>query len=247
MASFDRRERERLQTRTKILDAARDLFARVGYENVSLRQIADAIEYTPAAIYVHFADKESLFRELASADFRALAHVMPAAARVADPLCRIVKVGRAYIDFGLRHPNHYRLMFMTAQTAACAAKLDAAAKGHHGNPAEDAYAFLRACGVEAIGKGLVRAELAEPDLLAQTMWAGVHGLTSLQITMGTDPWVDWQPVERRTRAMVWTLVRGVAADPAAYPPGGESDDDGGDGDVGNGDAGAGSRPAGVTP
>jgi len=67
MASVDRRERERLEVRTKIMDAARDLFAREGVEAVSMRRIADAIEYSPTAIYVHFRDKEHLFQEIVRA------------------------------------------------------------------------------------------------------------------------------------------------------------------------------------
>ena len=197
--------------------AARELFARLGYDAVSMRKIADAIEYTPAAIYVHFADKEALFRELAAADFRALAGVVAATAGVADPLQRVATVGRAYIEFGLKHPNHYRLMFMTPQTSACAKSLTPEQTAHRGNPAEDAYAFLRASSAEAIAKKLVVPFFAEPDLLAQTFWAGVHGLASLQITMGADPWIDWTAVSDRIAAMVWTLVRGVARDPDAYP------------------------------
>ena len=218
MASADRRERERQQTRVRILDAARELFARHGYEDVSLRKVADAIEYTPAAIYVHFADKEALFRELASQDFRALARQMPVAARVGEPLVRTALIGRSYVEFGLRHPNHYRLMFMTPQTAVCGQNLAPEQKAHFGNPAEDAYAFLCATVAEAIDKRLVRDELADVHLAAQTFWAGVHGVTSLQITMGTDPWIAWEPTVRRIDAMIWTLVRGVARDPSAYPP-----------------------------
>ena len=220
MASADRRERERQQTRVRILDAARELFARHGYEDVSLRKVADAIEYTPAAIYVHFADKEALFRELASQDFRALSHGLGVVARVADPLVRIALIGRSYVEFGLKHPNHYRLMFMTPQTAVCGKNLTPEQKAHAGNPAEDGYAFLCAAVAEAIEKRLVRAELADVHLAAQTFWAGVHGVTSLQITMGTDPWIAWEPTARRIDAMIWTLVRGVAGDPSAYPPAG---------------------------
>ncbi|HEX8914106.1 MAG TPA: TetR/AcrR family transcriptional regulator [Humisphaera sp.] len=199
------------------MDAARDLFVTHGFDAVSLRKIAEAIEYTPAAIYVHFADKEALFRELATEDFKSLARVMPRALAVQDPLERIAMVGRAYVEFGLRHPNHYRLMFMTPQTAACGKTLTPEEKSHKGNPAEDAYAFLHGCCVEAIEKGLVRpAFAADPALLAQTLWAGVHGVTSIQITMGEDPWIDWRPVERRIGAMVWTLVKGVAREPANY-------------------------------
>ena len=57
MGVKDRQEREKLETRTKIMDAARALFNEKGYEGVSMRQIAQKIEYTPTTIYGHFQDK----------------------------------------------------------------------------------------------------------------------------------------------------------------------------------------------
>lgn len=217
MASQDRRDRERLATRAKITDAARQLFAEHGFENVSLRKIADAIEYTPAAIYVHFADKETLFRELAHEDFRSLAHVFVDAARIADPLARIAAIGTAYIHFGLTHPNHYRLMFMTPKGAVLGKGLSEAELCKKGDPAEDGYAFLHGCVLEAMGRGLLRPELTDSHLVAQTMWAGVHGATSLQVTLHDDPWIEWSEIGARIDLMVWSLVRGIAGDPSNYP------------------------------
>ncbi len=217
MASQDRRERERLATRTRIMDAARELFAKDGFETVSLRKIAEAIEYTPAAIYVHFADKESLFRELAGEDFRTLAKQFVLAENIGDPLERIASVGRAYIQFGLTHPNHYRLMFMTPHAQLCKEHASAEQTAHRGNPAEDGYAFLHKCCVDAIDKRLLRQELTDAGLVAQTMWAGVHGATSLQITMAKDGWIEWHPIAARVDMMVWTLVRGIAREPSDYP------------------------------
>jgi AcrR family transcriptional regulator len=214
MSSQDRRDRERLQTRARILDAARELFARDGYEAVSLRQVAETIEYSPAAIYVHFADKEALFRELASADFRALARAFGEIGQIADPLTRLVEVGRAYIEFGLSYPNHYRLMFMTPQSAGCSKALAPDAPARKGNPAEDGYAFLRQCVGDAVGQKLIRPDLTDVDLVAQTMWAGVHGVASLEITMGKDAWIQWAGVADRIGTMALTLVRGIARDPA---------------------------------
>jgi AcrR family transcriptional regulator len=60
----ERRERQRQSLRKQILDAARELFTELGYEAVSMRRIADKIGYSPTTIYLHFADKEALVREL---------------------------------------------------------------------------------------------------------------------------------------------------------------------------------------
>ncbi|HTD61922.1 MAG TPA: helix-turn-helix domain-containing protein, partial [Gemmatimonadaceae bacterium] len=68
-AANDRREREKIAIRTKILDAARELFAEHGYDAVTMRTIAEKIEYTPTAIYYHFKDKDALIRELCDMDW----------------------------------------------------------------------------------------------------------------------------------------------------------------------------------
>ena len=75
MGVKERREREKSEVRDKILDAARELFIAEGYEGVSMRKVADRIEYTPTTIYGYFADKEDLFRQLCHEDFARLAEV----------------------------------------------------------------------------------------------------------------------------------------------------------------------------
>lgn len=73
VTSTDRRERQKREIRQRILDVARDLFAVEGYEAVTMRRIAEQVEYSPAAIYLHFADKEELFRALCKNDITHLA------------------------------------------------------------------------------------------------------------------------------------------------------------------------------
>jgi len=112
MGSKERRERVKTETRQLILEAARQLFAKHGFEMVTMRMIADKIEYSPTAIYVHFADKDSLLRELCAGDFRSMSAAVVRAHKVEDPKERLRKLGRAYLDFALDHPNSYMLLFM---------------------------------------------------------------------------------------------------------------------------------------
>lgn len=216
MGVKERRERERTDTRTKILDAARELFIDEGYEAVSMRRIAEAIEYSPTAIYVHFKDKEALFQELCAHDFGSLAHGMQDLAQVSDPVERVRLAGHAYLRFAVTHPNHYRLMFMTPRKVGAGAKKLA----QRGDPMEDAYALLKGATAEAIAAGRFRPDRTDPDLLAQTFWAGVHGVASLQIALATDRWVDWRGIDDRAGAMIDSLLIGMGADVgvAVSPP-----------------------------
>ena len=208
MGINERRERDREEVRGKILDAARDLFARDGYDAVTMRKIAEAIEYSPTAIYLHFKDKDTLVRELCVADFDSLARAFQRIAREPDPLERLRKVGLAYADFAVEHPNHYRLMFMTPHPAQT--KDDEAAALRRGNPEADAYAFLAGTIAEAIEKGLVRPELKDPHIVAQAAWAGVHGVISLHVAKCNDPWVDWRPLKKTVALVVDAFSRGIA-------------------------------------
>src|SRR5207247_3232488 len=72
MGIKERQERDREAVRRAILDAARDLFTTEGYRNVSIRKIAERIEYSPAAIYSYFASKDDIFFALAEEGFRLL-------------------------------------------------------------------------------------------------------------------------------------------------------------------------------
>jgi AcrR family transcriptional regulator len=202
MGTIERRERQRVEVKEKILAAARELFVRDGFDSVSMRQIAEAIEYSPTAIYLHFSDKNALFGEIVAQDFASLAGEMRKIERVADPIDRIRRAGRAYIRFALEHPNHYRLMFMTVHE-----KLQKTHEEH--NPDADAYAFLKSAVEHAMAQGLFRPELRNADLLAQTFWAAVHGVASLQIVKGTSDCCDWRPIRERAETMLETILLGA--------------------------------------
>jgi len=201
----ERRDREREEVRTRILDAARELFLTEGYESVTMRRVADRIEYSPTAIYFHFRDKDALIRELCDTDFRALAQQFSAIAEIADPVEQLRRTGLAYFDFATNYPNHYRLMFMTPHPPMDPESMSIA----QGDPQEDAYAFLRNVVTACIAAGLVREELANAEMMSQTMWAGVHGVVSLQIAKSNDPWVDWRPLRARVETMIDVLLRGM--------------------------------------
>jgi AcrR family transcriptional regulator len=113
MGIKERQERERLAVRDAILNAARELFVSEGYRHVSLRKIADRIEYSPAAIYSYFPSKDDIFFALAEEGFRILARYGADATRdVADPIDRLRAALRAFYRFSTEHAQYFDLMFV---------------------------------------------------------------------------------------------------------------------------------------
>jgi AcrR family transcriptional regulator len=198
-----RRKREQDELRGKILDAARELFVNEGVEAVSMRKIAERIGYSATTLYNHFEDKESLLRALCDADFQALRDAFHRIGRIADPIERLRKLGHVYVDFAVRHPSHYRIMFMAPRPSSEGSAIE------KGNPDQDAYAFLRATVEEGLAAGAFRAEHDDPDLLAQVIWGGVHGVASLHLVLGKDTWCPWRPVKVVAGTMIDVMIRGL--------------------------------------
>ncbi|MEA2707490.1 MAG: hypothetical protein QOF78_91 [Phycisphaerales bacterium] len=212
MGTKERREREREEVREKILDAARDLFVRDGYESVSMRKIAEAIEYSPTAIYAHFEDKAALMQQLCQNDFQSLAHVFHDLAQIEDPIERIRQTGHTYIRFAAKHPNHYRFMFMTPHAeiqGQCEIQEAYENDPNKNNPNENSYLFLLLACEQAIKEGRLRKELRDPQLVAQTFWAAVHGVASIEVTFRNDPWMQMADLETRAATMIEGIIRGL--------------------------------------
>lgn len=95
-----------------ILDAARDLFVVEGYQQVSIRRIAERIEYSPAAIYRYFASKDDIFLALAEEGFRLLADQTLAPVETSDPVESIRRAFWGYYEFSKAHPEYFALMFL---------------------------------------------------------------------------------------------------------------------------------------
>jgi AcrR family transcriptional regulator len=112
MGTKERQQRERDRVRSAILTAARDLFVAEGYRNVSMRKIAERIEYSPAAIYSYFPSKDDIFFALSEEGFRLLAEAVASSAKATDPLERIRRGLVAFYAFSKTHPEYFELMFV---------------------------------------------------------------------------------------------------------------------------------------
>lgn len=204
MGTKERREREREEVRIKILDAAREMFATHGYEGVSMRKIADKIEYSPTLIYQYFKDKNALIKDLCFTDFRKLAEMLKDLLKLPHPVERLRKCGEEYVRFAMAYPNHYRLMFMSPYPVEHDEEERAAVKG---NPETDAYALVRRLVQMASDEGAMRDPHGDQELITQTLWAALHGVVSLELAVlcDKDQWLSWRPLSERTNLMLDVL------------------------------------------
>src|ERR1051325_12117719 len=106
MGVKERRERERTQSGERILDAALEVFAAGGAEGVTMRALADAVEYSPPVLYAHFRDKDAIIEELCIRQLRSLAKVFGTFGAL-DPVERLRRIGYVYADFAVDHPSHF--------------------------------------------------------------------------------------------------------------------------------------------
>ncbi len=112
MGVKERQEREREAVARAILDAARDLFVTHGYHNVSIRKIAERIEYSPAAIYSYFPSKDDIFFALAAEGFRLLVSTPVEPPVGDDPVDAVRAMVWHYYVFSKTHPEYFALMFI---------------------------------------------------------------------------------------------------------------------------------------
>jgi len=174
---IDQRAKNRLEIRNLILATARELFIHEGFESFSLRRLAVQIGYSPAAIYNHFKSKGSIFECLAEESFAALQaaaeEIKPIAGE--EPLDRLRRGLWGYVNFGLKNPDHYRFAFLIHTSVST----------NRRNP-RAAYLGLQRRLEACIEAGQIPN--GDIDLLAQSLWAAVHGVTSLLIQRPEFPW-----------------------------------------------------------
>ena len=111
MGIKQRREREKQEVRQGILMAAREIARQEGWQSVTVRKVADRIEYSPPTIYEYFESKEDILLELLREGFRQMADALKAArASTADPEQRLLKMAETYWNFAMKCPELYQVM-----------------------------------------------------------------------------------------------------------------------------------------
>lgn len=172
MGISERKEREREEMKQLIMTAALKMFLEDGYAKTSIRNIADAIEYSPGTIYLYYKDKDELLFEVQRHAYNRLLQVFRAEADSEEPFERLSQICQAYITFGLENPELYDLMFIIR------APMNADESQHKSN-GEDSFRYLVDTLVACIEKDLI--VFKDPQQAALQVWAMAHGLVSLDL------------------------------------------------------------------
>ena len=184
MGSSDRRQRERVALRERILSAARELILQEGYDKLTIRKLADRIEYSPMALYAHFKDKHAILHALASESFGKFLTVTPEPG--GDSLDLLRKSLVLYIGYWVGHPDEYQLLFMSRpdtsnQNSLTSDDLDAIPNSDGGR---DAFNVLVRYVESCIEANIIHGNAFS---LARIIWTCVHGAVALQIALPNFP------------------------------------------------------------
>jgi AcrR family transcriptional regulator len=187
MSSYiaERRIEEKERRRAEILDAAEALYAKQGWESVTVDQVARGARLSRALVYVYFRDKQDLLFAIGERAMTVLRDRFMAAFAVhGTGMEKVEGIGRAYMGYAFEFPHYF----------------DFCSRFHAHSTAPDSDANdvgCRAAGDEAIGvvvqainvginDGSIRADAGDPMMLAVTLWAFTHGLIQLAMAKGND-------------------------------------------------------------
>ena len=207
-------ERRRRKVRETILSAADEVFAREGEQGLSIRRLADAVDYSPAAIYKYFSSKEELLDALQEAFFARLNERIDARLN-ADPGAATDYRGcvSLYVTTALERPHHYASAFDGVSDKASPAEDDETWRAFAESEAGRAYGWLRTMVQRGIDEGAFRPDL-NASLAAKSLWASMHGLTMLMIHLPHFPgrFLDEPDLADRGAFIAWhsdLIVRGL--------------------------------------
>jgi AcrR family transcriptional regulator len=185
----EQRREQRQALRERILEVSRAIVKREGFASLSMRKLAEAIDYSPAALYLHFKSRGEIAQALRMEGHASLRDAFLAHETIADPAARLNAMARAYVEFGLAEPETYRLMFMeSAASAAPASSADAADAAANVAGRADTAAESGAATLSLIADAFVELRAADrlpphaaPLACAEGLWANLHGIVALKL------------------------------------------------------------------
>ena len=178
MGIKERKELEKQEMRKLILDTAMKLFLEKGIENITLRNIAEKIEYSPATIYLYFKDKDELIYTLHREGFEKLYGWQQKILSIKDPLKRLHKHAQMYVSFALENPEYYDLMFIERAPFRTIKEMKCK-DGMNWEIGMRSYDLLRKNIEDCMNEGYFQK--TNIDVACFSLWSYVHGIVSLII------------------------------------------------------------------
>lgn len=170
-------QRRQAQTRRDILEAALSVIVREGISGLSVRSLADRIDYTPGALYTYFNSKEELIDAVRSESLERLGDFLRVRTEgLSSTREMLLEAGLAYVDFAADHPNEYYLMFGLEPS--------------HSTSGERRTHAMRSL-LDILHRGVEEGSIVTTrdytlETIALHCWVTVHGLASLQTTVLAD-------------------------------------------------------------
>ena len=199
MGIVARKEKQKQEIRSLILEESMKLFVEEGFSKVSVRKIAERIQYSPTTLYLYFKDKNEILFYCCESGFKEMLEQNITLGLISDPIERLHQMGVNYLNFGLENPEFYDLMFI--QEAPMSALIHMGAGWSSGDQALEA---LKMIVQDAMDKGLLVP--AKVETVAMAVWSMVHGLVSLAIRQRLDKLVAAEEVENTMHeSLDWLL------------------------------------------
>lgn len=172
MGITERKQRQREEVRTGILEAAWKLVNEEGWHALSIRKIADAIEYSVPVVYDHFENKDAIIAEFNKKGFELLGNELrDVRAPYREPEEQLEAIGTGYWDFAFRNRQYYQLMFsLGVPTCESARKI----------PEVSACMDVIQCTIRQIIEKY-QNRLADPYLKFHAFLSMIHGLVSINM------------------------------------------------------------------
>jgi len=212
-----RKEGEKAKLKAKILETAREMVIREGFDGLSIRRLAEKIGYAPGNIYLYFAGRDEIAREICRQSYAEMLLAIEPAAKVKDPVGRLKALLKSYADFAEGRPETYKLAFMQDPKFNEVMFRQTAIDEETGAVQKAFRLIVDALDeLKQVGKIDKRANT---NLLAEVLWAGVHGVVSLKLIYPAFPAT---PTSTLVGTMIRTLLNGLRVERRA-PGSGRSD------------------------
>jgi AcrR family transcriptional regulator len=192
------RARRHAQTQEAILDAARHLIRERGVDGLSMRAIADRIDYSAAGLYEYFESKEAIIGAVCAQGHQRLTAAMSRVDPALPAEEYLVGIGLAYIGFALRDPDYFNLMFSALSSSTAAGRMEE----------DSSYLYL----LRAVRRGIeeevfITQEGYDEQTIIYHAWVLVHGIATLRTTVFRE---DAAGLDQADQAVLRAFVRGLS-------------------------------------